>query len=244
MATWMPVPLGGETPAGNGILASLPPHELDRIMSRMEERDVAVGDVLFEPATKLTHVYFPETAVVSLLTVLRDGSGIETATVGREGLVGVALFLGDDRSVSGRAVVQMPGRILRLDEHLFRAQLSEGGALPDLLLSYTRAMLLHLSQSTACGVAHPVRARLSRWLLQTSDRTESDDVPLSQQFLSELLGVRRATVTEAVGTLRSIGAIRSRRGGIEIIDRGTLEGTACECYALVRREYARLMPGD
>ena len=242
--TWMPVSLDAEAPTRNDILGSLPPDELDRVMSRMEQRDVAVGDVLFEPATKIAYAYFPETTVVSLMTTLGDGAGIETATIGREGVVGVTLSLGDDRSVNGRAVVQMPGRMRRLDADLFRAQLGEGGKLPDLMLAYTRAMLLHLSQSTACGVAHPVRARLARWLLQTSDRTERDDVPLTQQFLSEILGVRRATVTEASGQLQSVGAVRTRRGGIEILDREALEGAACECYALIKSEYARLLPGS
>jgi CRP-like cAMP-binding protein len=242
MVTWMPVSLDADAPT-RSILRSLPPDELDRIMTRMEQRDVEVGDILYEPATKLGYVYFPETTVVSLMTTLGDGAGIETATVGREGVVGVALFLDDDRSVNGRAVVQMPGRILRLDADLFRAQLAEGGKLPDLLLAYVRAMLLHLSQSTACGVAHPVRSRLSRWLLHTSDRTDCDDVPLTQQFLSEILGVRRATVTEAVGQLQSMGAVRTRRGGIEILDREALAVAACECYALIKSEYARLLPG-
>jgi CRP-like cAMP-binding protein len=241
MVTWMPA-VRGTDPARNEILAALPAEEIDRLMSRMQERDLAVGDVLFEPATRLAYAYFPETAVVSLLATLGDGAGVETATVGREGMVGVTLSLGDDRTANGRAVVQMPGRILRLDADLFRAQIAEGGKLPDLMLVYVRAMLLHLSQSTACGIAHPVRARLSRWLLQTSDRTDRDEVPLTQQFLSEILGVRRATVTQAVGELQSIGAVRSRRGGIDIVDRQALTGAACECYALIKSEYARLMP--
>jgi CRP-like cAMP-binding protein len=244
MVTWMPVAGQSETPTRNEILRALPPEELERLIARMEQRDVEVGDALFEPGAKLRHAYFPETAVVSLLVVLGDGSGVETATVGREGVVGVPLFLGDDRSANGRGVVQMPGRILRLDADLFRAQLAEGGKLPGLMLSYTRAMLLHLAQGTACAIGHPVRARLSRWLLQTSDRTGCDDVRLTQQFLSEILGVRRATVTEAVGELQSLGAVRTRRGGIAITSREILEGAACECYAVVKREYARLMPGD
>jgi len=176
--------------AGNRILSSLPPEELDRLLGRMEERDVGVGEVLFEPGTTLRHVYFPETAVVSLLTRLADGSSVEVATVGREGMVGVMVFLGDDRIENGIAVVQMPGRLLRLDANALRAQAGEGGKLPAVLQIYARALLLHLSQSTACGVAHPVRARLARWLLQTSDRTVSDDVPLTQQFLADILGVR------------------------------------------------------
>jgi len=243
VVTWLAAsPRSGS--GGNRILSLLPPDELVRLLGRMEEREVEVGEALFEPGDTLRHVYFPETAVVSLLTRLSDGSSVEVATVGREGIVGVMVFLGDDRSVNGVGVVQMPGRLLRLDADVLRAQASEGGKLPSVLQTYARALLLHLSQSTACAIAHPVRARLSRWLLQTSDRTASDDVPLTQQFLSEILGVRRASVTEAMGELQTIGAVRTRRGGVLILDRPLLADASCECYAIVRDEYDRLLPTD
>jgi CRP-like cAMP-binding protein len=233
-----------EAPSPNQLLRALPTVERTRLMGRMQRRLVKSGESLYEPARRLDHVFFPETAVVSLLTILGDGSGIETATIGREGMAGVFLFLGDDRSRNGRAVVQMGGSILRLDVESFRAELAEGGKLERLLLTYTRALLLHISQSVACGAVHPVRARLARWLLQTSDRTGSNDVALTQQFLAEILGVRRASVTAAVGELQEDRAVASRRGGILILDRGRLSRSACECYGVVREEYTRLVPGD
>jgi CRP-like cAMP-binding protein len=243
MVTWMPMTRGSDATTPNRILSALPPDELTRLTSRMQERSVAVGEALYEPGSRLAYAYFPETAVVSLLTTLGDGDGVETATVGREGMVGVSLFLGDDVSANGRAIVQMPGTMLRLDADLFRAHLADGGKLPELMMTYARALLLHMSQSTACGVAHPVRARLARWLLHTSDRTESADVPLTQQFLADILGVRRASVTEAIGELQSLGAVRARRGGVTIVRRDELAAAACECYALIAREYDRLLPG-
>jgi CRP-like cAMP-binding protein len=210
----------------------------------MQRRLVTPGEVLYEPGRRLEHAFFPETAVVSLLTILSDGVGIETATVGREGMVGVFLFLGDDRSRNGRAVVQMAGSVLRLDVDSFRAELVEGGKLEQLMLTYSRALLMHISQSVACGAVHPVLARLARWLLQTSDRTASDDVALTQQFLADILGVRRASVTEAVGELQSRGAVAARRGGILVLDRSILSRSACECYDIVREVYEVLGPGD
>jgi CRP-like cAMP-binding protein len=245
MVTWLE--LGEEDPEGpipNQILRALPPSERARLMGQMQRRLVTPGQVLYEPGRRIEHAFFPETAVVSLLTILQDGSGIETATVGREGMAGVFLFLGDDHSRNGRAVAQMGGSILRVDVHSFRAELGESGKLEQLMLTYSRALMLHISQSVACGAVHPVRARLARWLLQTSDRTASDDVALTQQFLAEILGVRRASVTEAVSQLQSDGAVAARRGGILILDRAALARSSCECYALVREEYARLMPND
>jgi CRP-like cAMP-binding protein len=245
MVTWLAVgDQDLESPSPNQLLRALPPAEGARLMGHSQRRLVTPGDVLYEPGRRLEHVFFPETAVVSLLTMLSDGSGIETATIGREGMAGIFLFLGDDRSRNGRAVVQMSGSILRLDVDSFRAELAEGGKLEQLMLTYSRALLLHISQSVACGAVHPVRARLARWLLQTSDRTASDDVALTQQFLAEILGVRRASVTEAVGELQSLRAVSSRRGGILILDRKALSRAACECYGILREEYAQLVPGD
>lgn len=245
MVTWLPVgDQDLDSPSPNLLLGALPPDERARFMGHMQRRLVSPAEVLYEPGRRLEHVFFPETAVVSILTMLADGSGIETATIGREGMAGVFLFLGDDRSRNGRAVVQMGGSILRSRVDSFRAELAEGGKLEQLMLTYTRALMLHISQSVACGAVHPVRARLARWLLQTSDRTTSDDVALTQQFLAEILGVRRASVTEALGDLRSRGAVALRRGGILILDRTALARSACECYGHVREEYARLVPGD
>jgi CRP-like cAMP-binding protein len=242
VVTWTSASSTASAAGRNALVSLLPPSEAERLLARMEEREVDAGETLFQPGTELTHAYFPENAVVSLLTTLQDGSAVETATIGREGMVGLMLFLGDDLSVNGRAVVQMPGRMLRLDAGTFRSQLAEGGKLPDLMLIYARALMLHLSQSTACGIAHPVRARLARWLLQTTDRTGSSDVPLTQQFLAEILGVRRASITEEMGELQSIGAVKTRRGGLTIVDRDVLLGASCECYEVVKAAYERLIP--
>jgi CRP-like cAMP-binding protein len=245
MVTWLPIgDVDFDDPCRNQLLAALPPVERVRLMEPMQRRLVTPGEVLYEPGRRCDHVFFPETAVISLLTVLEDGSGIETATIGCEGMAGIYVFLGDDRSRNGRAVAQMGGSVLRLHVDSFRAQLGEGGKLGQLLPVYTRALLVHVSQSVACSAVHPVRARLARWLLQTSDRTSSDDVPLTQQFLADILGVRRASVTEAVAELHSRGELAPRRGGMLILDRAGLTRSACECYEVVRREYARLVPGS
>jgi CRP-like cAMP-binding protein len=245
MVSWLPIGDSDvESSSPNRLLRALPPAEQVRLMGHMQRRLVTPGEVLYEPGRRLEHAFFPETAVVSLLTVLADGVGIETATVGREGMVGVFLFLGDDRSRNGRAVVQMGGSVLRVDVDSFRAELAEGGKLEQLMLTYSRALLMHVSQSVACGAVHPVRARLARWLLQTSDRTASDDVALTQQFLADILGVRRASVTEAVGELQARRAVAARRGGILVLDRAILSRSACECYDIVREVYELLGPGD
>lgn len=234
----------GDTETGNQLLDALPPAERERIVAHARPRWTSAGEVLFDAGRRADAVWFPVSAVVSILTVLEDGSGVEIATIGREGVVGVFVFLGDDRSPNGRAVVQMAGEVLEVDADAFRSELGESGKLGGVLQDYTRALLLQVSQSVACSAAHPVRARLARWLLQTTDRVRFDDIRLTQQFLSEILHTRRASITEAVGALEAAGAVRRRRGAITVSDREALEYAACECYAIVRREYARLVPGE
>ena len=156
-------------------------------------------------------------------------------------MVGIHVFLGDDVSPNGAAVVQMGGQVLALDADIFRAELADSAKWQQSLMEYTRALMLQVSQGVACGVVHGVRQRLARWLLQTSDRVVSDDVSLTQQFLAEILHVRRASVTEAARSLEQAGAVRVRRGGILITDRALLEAASCECYAFLKEEYRRLM---
>jgi len=241
--TWLGIDGDDELETRNQLLGALPPAEVGGLVGRFQRRLMEPGDVLYQPGRRLDHVFFPETAVVSILTLLADGSGIETATIGREGMAGIFLFLGDDRSRNGRAIVQMGGSILRLDVDTFRAGVAGSAKFEQLMVVYTRAFLLQVSQSVACGAVHPVQARLARWLLQTSDRTSSEDVALTQQFLADILGVRRASVSEAVGDLRARGVLAARRGGLMILDRAGLARCACECYGVVRDEYTRLMPG-
>jgi CRP-like cAMP-binding protein len=226
----------------NQLLVALPTLERDRLMADGMSRFVEPGDVLYEPGQPLTSVYFPLTSVVSILTTLRDGTAVETATIGREGFVGVFASLGDDISPNARAVVQMGGELLAVDIRRFQHELRDAGRVRDLMNDYTRALLVHISQSVACGAAHSVRQRLSRWLLQTSDRVSTDDVRLTHEFLAGILHARRASVTEALRELQALGAVRTRRGGTVIIDRAALQDEACECYELIRQEYARLLP--
>lgn len=231
-------------PPLNQLLAALPATEAEALLRQAVRWRLEPGDRLYEPDTRIDAVWFPESAVISLLCVLRDGSAVETATVGREGMVGLFVFLGDDRSPNGRAVTQMGGEALRVDVDAFRVALGEGGKLHSYLLDATRAMLFHVSQSVACSGAHSVRQRLARWLLQTSDRTASDEIRLTHEFLSDILHARRASVSVAVASLQADGLVDARRGAIVISDRSGLEGRACECYGAVNAQYSRLLPGE
>jgi CRP-like cAMP-binding protein len=232
------------TKTTNELLVAIPTLERDRLVADAMSRFVEPGDVLYEPGRPLTSVYFPLTSVVSILTTLRDGTAVETATIGREGLVGVFASLGDDISPNTRAVVQMGGELLAVDIRRFQHELRDASGLRELLNDYTRALLIHVSQSVACSAAHSVRQRLSRWLLQTSDRVTTDDVRLTHEFLAGMLHARRASVTEALRELQALGIVRTRRGGTTIIDRAALRDEACECYELIRGEYARLLPSE
>ena len=198
------------------------------------------GEELIASSEPIATMWFPVSSVVSLLTTLEDGSGVETATVGREGVVGAVVFLGDDRFRNGRAVVQLAGQALGVPVDEFRAVLAEGGKLADAMMASTRALLLQLSQGVACTAAHTLRQRLARWLLQTTDRTGRDRVELTQQFLSEILHARRASVTDALATLEQGGALARRRGEIELRARDRLEAAACGCYRAIRVEHDRV----
>jgi CRP-like cAMP-binding protein len=218
----------------NLLLDSLPPVERTPLLDRGDVVSLDLEDVLYEPGESIDHVHFPLSCVVSLLTTLSAGLNIETATVGREGMVGLDLFLGADRSPNVRAIVQMPGAALRIATSDFREAMHEA-KLSHVLRVYSRSLLLQATQAVACNQAHTATQRLARWLLQTSDRTGKEEIPLTQQFLSEVIGVRRASISEAVSELRVRGGVTSRRGGIRIVDRALLEDAACECYGLIRR---------
>lgn len=236
-----PAPPPVAVTTGNLLVDALPPVERARLLERARTRLVRPQEVLVGDRDPITSVWFPATAVVSLLTVLGDGTGVETATVGREGMVGTVVFLGDDRMRNGRAVVQLGGDVIGVPVEDFRAVLVEHGKLNAWMLDLTRALLFQVSQGVACNAAHPVRTRLARWLLQTTDRVGRDDVQLTQQFLAEILHARRASVTEALASLEAEGAVRRRRGRIQVVARTTLERAACECYHLVRDEYERVL---
>jgi CRP-like cAMP-binding protein len=204
--------------------------------------DAALKERLLEPGSAIGSVYFPLTAVVSLLTVMDDGSGVEIATVGNEGMVGVPAFLGastlNDRDM---VQVQVPGTVLRLDTSSFLGEASDGRAFRGVIERYVQAFVRQVSQQVACNGLHSVEERCARWILLTHDRVGSDEFPLTQEFLAQMLGVRRASVTVAVGALQRAQFVRFWRGRVTIMDRQGLEASACECYEIIRQEFDRLL---
>jgi len=200
-----------------------------------------LGHVLYEAQSKLSHVYFPTTAVVSLLHMMENGATGEIAIVGNEGLVGISLFLGG-HTTSGQAVVQSAGEGLRLRSALVLEQFNRGGPVLHLLLRYTQALITQMAQAAICNRHHSVDQRLCRSLLLTLDRLHSSEVVMTQELLAVILGVRRASVTQAAGDLQKHGLIRYDRGRITVLDRSGLEARVCECYSVVKLEYERLLP--
>jgi CRP-like cAMP-binding protein len=218
----------------------LPREVSERLEPHVEPVDLALRQSLYTPNEPITHVYFPCTAVCSLVLTLDDGTSVEIATVGREGLVGLPVFLGAG-SIPGEAFCQVPGRALRLPADVLCEEASTRGPLHDLLQRYTQAHINQIAQSAACGRTHSVDERCARWLLITHDQVGSDEFPLTQQFLALMLGVRRAGVNEAASILQRAGYIRYGRGIITVTDRAGLESATCTCYHVVRDEFRRLV---
>jgi CRP-like cAMP-binding protein len=196
--------------------------------------------VLFEPRASIDYAYFPSEGVVSLLTVMEDGAGIELATIGNEGMVGLPILLGIAES-SSRAVVQVPSVGLRMRADRLKAEISRDTPLRRLLLLYNGVFLFQISQGVACNGLHSVQRRCCRWLLMTHDRVASDEFPITHEFLSQMLGVRRPSITEVLRPLQKDGLIGYRRGKMTIFDREGLEAASCECYRIVVQEYQRLL---
>jgi CRP-like cAMP-binding protein len=210
-------------------------------MPHLEPMDMPLGKVLYEPGGKLSHVYFPTTAIVSLLYVMENGASAEIAVVGNEGLVGISLFMGGE-STSSQAVVQAGGRGFRLKASLLMEEFNRGGPVLHLLLRYTQALITQMAQTSVCNRHHAVDQQFCRWLLLTLDRLKGNDIVMTQELLATILGIRRASVTVAAGNLQNDGLIRYERGRISVLDRPGLERRACECYAVVKAEYDRLLP--
>jgi CRP-like cAMP-binding protein len=223
------------------LLAALAETEWDRWITHLEPVDMPLGKVLYEPGGKLSHVYFPTTAIVSLLYVMENGASAEIAVVGNEGLVGISLFMGG-QSTSSSAVVQAAGKAYRLKAHLLMDEFNRGGPVLHLLLRYTQALITQMAQTSACNRHHAVDQQFCRWLLLTLDRLRGSDIVMTQELLATILGIRRASVTVAAGNLQNDGLIRYERGRISVLDRPGLERRACECYAVVKTEYDRLLP--
>jgi len=203
--------------------------------------ELPLGNVLYESGGKLTHVYFPTTAIVSLLYVMENGGSAEIAVVGHEGLVGVSLFMGGETTPS-RAVVQSAGSGFRLKASLVMEEFNKAGPVLHLLLRYTQALITQMAQTAVCNRHHSLDQQLCRWLLLSLDRLQSNELVMTQELIANMLGVRREGVTEAAGRLDKAGLIRYQRGRITVVDRPGLELRTCECYSVVKKEYDRLLP--
>jgi CRP-like cAMP-binding protein len=223
----------------NQLLSSLP--ERAPWLPQLEQVDLPLGKVLYESSSKLTHVYFPTTAIVSLLYVMENGASAEIAVVGNEGIVGVSLFMGGE-STPSRAVVQSAGEGLRLKANVLMHEFNRAGPMLHLLLRYTQALITQMSQTAACNRHHSLDQQLCRWLLLSLDRLDSNQLVMTQELIANMLGVRREGVTEAAGDLHRAGLIDYQRGRITVLDRPGLERRTCECYAVVKKEYDRLLP--
>src|SRR5262245_30359896 len=225
----------------NRFLATLPPHDFSLLAPHLRTLALERGVMLHDVGEQIEHVYFAHTGMVSLVAVTQSGATVDTATIGRAGIIGASAGLGA-RTTMARAVVQRPGTAAWLSAYNFHAADSQSHAVRDLTVRYNDLLLTQVQQSVACNALHALEARLCRWLLQTHDCTDSNIIPLTQEFLGQMLGVRRTTVTIAARLLQGAGLIRYRRGHIQILDRPALEEITCECYAAVRHNFDKLFP--
>ena len=225
----------------NHLLAALPEQEFERLRSDLEEVSLPLGRSIYEAGVQMHHLYFPIEGIISLLQVMENGSSGEIAVVGNEGVVGISLFMGGETTPS-RAVVQSRARAHRLPAGTLQTEFKRGGELQHLLLRYTQALITQMSQTAVCNRHHSVEQQLCRWLLMSVDRLPpGDELVMTQELIANMLGVRREGVTEAARKLQDAGLIRYARGHITVLDRPKLEARVCECYAAVKKEYARLL---
>jgi CRP-like cAMP-binding protein len=223
----------------NRLLAALPRRDFERLKPQLQWVELEHGQVLADHNERIRHVWFPVSSVVSQLSTVEDGSSVETASIGREGVVGLPALLGAAKSPN-RAVVQLPGAALRIGAPVLTNAMWQSQPLAEPLLCYVHALMHQISQVIACNTFHDVQQRLCRWLLAMHDRVGERGFPLTQEFMADTLGVRRPTISVAAQNLQEIGAIRYRRGTMEILDRERLEKCSCECYWIVRDEFDRL----
>jgi len=227
-------------PAGNRLLARLPQEEYERLLPHLGPVSFALGEVIYESGGRQSHIYFPTTAIISLLYLMENGSSAEMGVAGCEGLVGVALFMGGG-TVPNRAVVQSAGAAFRMKTKVLQEEFTRGGTFQRLLLRYTQALMTQMSQTAVCNRLHTVEQQLCRWLLLSRDRLQTDELVMTQELIANMLGVRREGVTHAAGRLQESGLISYVRGRITILDRRGLESAVCECYRVVKDEYDRLL---
>jgi CRP-like cAMP-binding protein len=228
-------------PRSNHLLAALPDVEWQRWLPLLEVVEMPLGQVLYESGGTLSHVYFPTTAIVSLLYVMEDGASAEIAVVGNEGLVGISLFMGGE-STPSRAVVQSAGQGFRMKARTIKDEFDRVGPVLHLLLRYTQALITQMAQTAVCNRHHSLDQQLCRWLLLSLDRLQGNELVMTQELIANMLGVRREGVTEGALKLQRAGLIRYGRGRIAVLDREGLEKRTCECYAVVKKEYDRLLP--
>ena len=228
-------------PRQNHLLAALPASDFDRLQAGLKLVPLPLGDVLYESGSQLRHVYFPTTAIVSLLYQMADGASAEIAVVGNEGMIGISLFMGGETTPS-RAVVQSAGHAYQLRGNLLKEEFTQGGAMQHLLLRYTQALMTQMAQTAVCNRHHSLDQQLCRWLLLSLDRLSGNELVMTQELIANMLGVRREGVTEAAGNLQAAGLIAYSRGRITVVDRPGLEARTCECYAVVKKESDRLLP--
>jgi len=233
------MPREPKRPVGNWLLDALPDADYERLLDDLKPVSCSLGDVIYESGVEMKYVYFPTTSHVSLLYTMINGATAEMGLVGNEGVVGVALFMGGE-TTPNRAVIQGSGEALKLKAKALQYEFSRGGEFQHLLLRYTQALITQISQTAVCNRLHSIEQRLCRWLLMTRDRTRSDDLQMTHEFISHMLGVRREGVTVAAQRLQETGMISYVRGHIRILNREKLLVHACECYQVVKEEYNRL----
>lgn len=234
------MPTANPSPKQNHLLAALPKADFNRLLPYLKLVPMPTGKVIYESGDRQGSVYFLVGCIVSILYVLEDGASAEVAIVGEEGLIGIALFMGGDTTPS-RAVVQNAGHAYQLKGEILKREFKRGGALQHLLLRYTQALLTQVAQTAVCNRHHSVEQQLCRWLLLNLDRLPSNELSMTQGVIANMLGVRREGVTEAAGKLQARGLIRYSRGHIKVLDRTGLESQVCECYAVVKKEFDRLL---
>ena len=224
----------------NQLLAMLPAEEYERLLPNLGHVSFALGEVVYESGAQMSYIYFPTTAIISLLYMMENGSSAEMGVAGNDGLVGIALFMGGN-TVPNRAVVQSAGEALRMKSKVLQDEFARGGTFQRLLLRYTQALMTQMSQTAVCNRLHTIEQQLCRWLLLSHDRLNSDKLVMTQELIANMLGVRREGVTLAAQRLQETGLISYVRGRIHILDRRGLEATVCECYKVVKDEYDRLL---
>ena len=225
----------------NHLFHSIPTIEWERLLPHIESIKLPLGKVLYEPGMKMSHVYFPSTAIVSLLYALENGSSAEIAIVGNEGVVGISIFMGGE-STSSRAVVQSAGEGYRIKSSILLEEFNRAGPVMHLLLRYTQALITQMTQTAVCNRHHTLDQQFCRWLLLSLDRLPTNELLMTQELIANMLGVRREGVTEAALKVQKAGLIKYARGHISVLNRLGLEKRTCECYQVVKSEYDRLLP--